>query len=138
LGKRDNLEKKQKVNEMEKTLESTIVVNLKTGKDAEFEKVANQIGSQVAESVQNSQGYDVFITTSRDGSKGWIRQKAGDSDSIINYFKKALMKNLPDLQRTGQVTHSYLFGTNDINIKDSSEQATGIKPTTYDRHIISR
>ena len=60
---------------------------------------------------------------------------------------------MSDLQKTGRVTHNYLFGTSDKDVITSAKlfgsldtevnktpdmiKNGGIKPTTYDRHIVS-
>ena len=95
------------------------------------------MGKDLSNSASDSKGYDVWLT--KDGNKGFIRQKSKDSKGMINYLDNVLKKNIPVLQGTGHVTHNYLFGTFDKDVIRSAEMVTGgsIKPTMYDRHIVS-
>jgi hypothetical protein len=136
---------------MENTLESTVVFSLNSDKGKEFEQIATRLGKQMSDSVPDSRGYDVWI--SKDNKEGFIRQRYGDSKNMINYFNNVLKKNIPDLQKTGHVTHNYLFGTNDNEVIKSSKlfgnvdtevtktadmiKNGGIKPSAYDRRIVT-
>ncbi|MGV8086381.1 MAG: hypothetical protein ACP5N1_02000 [Candidatus Woesearchaeota archaeon] len=136
---------------MENTLESTIVFSLGKDKEKDFETITTKLGKQMSDSVPNSRGYDVWINKER--NEGYIRQRSGDSKSMINYLSNVLKKNIPELQKTGRVTHNYLFGTSDKEVMNSAklfgnmntestktaEMITngGIKPSTYDRHFVS-
>ena len=120
---------------MVETLESTIVLSLGKDKEKEFERITTQLGNNLKTSVPNSKSYDVWIA--KEGNKGFIRQRSEDSKSMINYHNE-LKKNLIDLQKTGQVINSYLFGTADSDVIKSAEMLiNNVKPTMYNRHIVS-